>query len=131
MTASDDGGDRLGSGIWADVGAGGIGRKTRDGDACGCHFPCWGVTSTTFSTGENSVHSWTNDGSAYVVTFLKALLWNLTRSRCLMAGCEAMVGSRSCSRDMLELGNGLLLRKIRSHILLVLEIRLILHVREP
>jgi hypothetical protein len=87
----------------------------------GATFPVGGVAPPAFSTGVNPVHSWTNDGGAYVVTFLKASLWNLTRSRCLVAGCEAMVGSRSCSRDMLELGNDdllwPLLREIRSHIL--------------
>jgi hypothetical protein len=46
----------------------------------GATFPVGGVASPAFSTGENPVLSWTNDGGAYVVTFLKASLGNLTRS---------------------------------------------------
>jgi hypothetical protein len=84
---------------------GALGESLTTVTPAGATFPVGGVVSPAFSTGENPVHPWTNDDSAYVVTFLKASLWNLIRSRCLEAGCEAMVGSRSCSRDMLELGN--------------------------
>jgi hypothetical protein len=80
MTGSDDGGNKLGSGIWANIGAGGIGCKPRDGDAYGCRFPYWGHRVPSIFHGENLVHSWMNDCGAYVVTFLKASLWNLTRS---------------------------------------------------
>jgi hypothetical protein len=84
---------------------GALGESLATMTPAGATFPLGGVASPAFSTGENPVHSWMNDGGAYIVTFLKALLWNLTRSRCLVAGYEAMVGSRSCSCDILELGN--------------------------
>jgi hypothetical protein len=58
MAGSDDGGDRLGSDILADVCAGYLGRKPSDGDTCGRRFPVEGVVSpVTSSTGENPVHS--------------------------------------------------------------------------
>jgi hypothetical protein len=88
---------------------GALGESLTTVTPAGATFPIGGIASPAFSMGENPVHSWTNDGGAYVVTFLKASLWNLTRPRCLEAGCEAMVRSRSCSRDMLELGNDNLL----------------------
>jgi hypothetical protein len=61
-------------------------RKPSDGDACGRRFPVEGVVSPeTSSTGENPVHSWTSDGGAFdAVPFLKASLWNSTRSKCLL-----------------------------------------------
>jgi len=66
------------------------------GASCPQHLPRVRTRSIT----------WTSDGGALdVVTFLKESLWNSTRSGCLVAGREAMVGSRSCSCDMLELGN--------------------------
>jgi hypothetical protein len=80
MTGSDDGGDRLGSGIWADASTGGTsGESLATATLVGAAFPAGGIVSPAiFSAGENPVHPWTSDGSALdVVTFLKASLWNL------------------------------------------------------
>jgi hypothetical protein len=78
MADSDDGGDRLRSGIWADVYAGGtLGVSLATVTPAGATFPVGDVASLAFSTGLNPVHSWMNDGGALdFVTFLKASLWN-------------------------------------------------------